>query len=264
MPRAKRQKTGGVEAATQQAESAIPHFLRLPVELFDMILEYYPEPPEDSVILTNAIGVDAKYGERGQLLRALSGTCRALRNKCLPLAWEHIEACVIYPEKGTWYKQVSKRLQSVSEVLCNCPHLTQHVRYGNIRSYGYEGKTDIFLISVATVTLTRCSTDTVLPAFAECLGVLPNLHTLRIIHAHSQMTTALKNSFEGKQYPQIRKIILPSCAHNILRACPQAREVICNEDDGSKLITAIASACKNVESLHYVHGGAGTLKRKLS
>ena len=51
---------------------------------------------------------------------------------------------VVYPENGSWYKQVSKRLQSVSEVLCNCPHLTQHVRYGNIRSYGYGGKTDIF------------------------------------------------------------------------------------------------------------------------
>ena len=69
------------------------------------------------------------------------------------------------------------------------------------------------------------------------------------MHAHSQMTTALKNAFEGKHYPQIRTIILPSCAHNVLRACPGVVEVICSDHDGSKLLTAIAKECRNVEVL---------------
>ena len=63
------------------------------------------------------------------------------------------------------------------------------------------------------------------------------------------MTTALKDAFHSKQYPQIRTIIVPSCAHNILRACPNVVDVTCNEDDGSKLLTAITKECKKVEVL---------------
>ena len=129
---ATRQKTGNNEAAIELVESTIPHFLRLPVELFDMILEYFPELLPDSFIRKNYVAVGSKYAERGQLLRTLSRTCRALRVKCLPLAWEHLEACVVYPNKGVWQRQVSKRLQNISELLCRCPHLTQYVRYGDL------------------------------------------------------------------------------------------------------------------------------------
>ena len=117
----------------------------------------------------------------------------------------------------------------------------------------YESQSRHKLTSVArrvvTVSLTRYSVDTILPAFANCLSHLPNLHTLRVCHAHSQMTTALKDAFHSKRYPQMRTIIVPSCAHNILRACPNVVDVTCNEDDGSKLLTAITKECKKVEIL---------------
>lgn len=114
----------------QRIKSSIPHFLQLPIEIFDMIIDYYyPEIPE-SVIIENHIGVNPKYGERGKVLRALSRTSQALRNQCLSRAWEHIEACVLYPEDthGVWYKQVSKRLENVSNGLTECPHLAPYVR----------------------------------------------------------------------------------------------------------------------------------------
>lgn len=103
------------------------------------------------------------------------------------------------------------------------------------------------LSRTVTVSLTRCSTLTVLPAFAACLRALPNLHTLRIMHAHSQMTSALKSAFESVELPQIRTIILPTCAHNILRSCPNIVDLTCNEDDGSQLISAMAKSSQNVE-----------------
>lgn len=67
------------------------------------------------------------------------------------------------------------------------------------------------------------------------------------------MMTPLKEAFEGKRYPQIRAIILPSCAHAILRACPEVRDVTCNEDDGSKLLTPMTKECKHVESISGIH-----------
>lgn len=75
------------------------------------------------------------------------------------------------------------------------------------------------------------------------------------------MTTALKTWFEGKQYPQIRTIILPSCAHNVLRACPKVTRVYCNEDDGSKLVSAINDACTKVERLQGIRANGSIMKR---
>jgi len=69
------------------------------------------------------------------------------------------------------------------------------------------------------------------------------------MHAHSQMTTPLKAAFEKRSFPQIRTIVLPSCAHNVLRVCPNVTRVTCNEDDGGKLLTAIQAGCKKVEAL---------------
>lgn len=127
---AKRRRGDNQQSSTPIAEPYNVLRLRLPLELFDMILDYFPKIPE-KVILRNPIGVAPKYGERGKVLRALSKTSRLLRNAYLSLAWEHLDGCVIYPEAthGVWFKQVSKRLERVSKGLMKCPHLVQHVRY---------------------------------------------------------------------------------------------------------------------------------------
>jgi hypothetical protein len=78
---------------------------------------------------------------------------------------------------------------------------------------------------------------------------MPNLHTLQIVHAHTAITTHLKNGFEGFSLPNVRKIILPAQAHEVLRCCPEVRHVICTGWDASKLVSAIAKCCKKVEIL---------------
>lgn len=115
---------------------------------------------------------------------------------------------------------------------------------------------------IVNVVLTRCASDEVLPSFARCLEALPNAHTLQVLRAHTQMTTHLKNAFEGRSFPAIQTVILPSHAHNILRCCKEARVVICNFGDGSKLISAIAKECKNVERLEGISPDMNMLKRK--
>jgi len=78
------------------------------------------------------------------------------------------------------------------------------------------------------------------------------------------MTSHLKEHFEGHRFPAVRKIILPSCAHNILRCCPEVRVVICNKYDGGKLITAISKECKKVEVLEGFIPDENMMKRQLS
>ncbi|KAG6817168.1 hypothetical protein H0H87_012129 [Tephrocybe sp. NHM501043] len=115
--------------------------------------------------------------------------------------------------------------------------------------------------STASVALTRCQYITVLPAFVQCLLALPNLNTLQILRAHTQMTTHLKNAFEGHVIRQVRTVVLPNYAHNILRSCPEVRSVMCNYGDGGKLVTAIQKVCKKVERLEGFKPDENMMKR---
>lgn len=112
-----------------------------------------------------------------------------------------------------------------------------------------------------TLSLTRWSTEKVLPQLASTMSSLPNLRNLRILHAHTQMTTALKQWFEGKQYPQIKSIILPAYAHNLLRACPAVEDVTCNREDPSKLLNAIIKECPKVQRFMGLSASNTMMKR---
>ena len=103
---------------------------------------------------------------------------------------------------------------------------------------------------VVTIGFNKCSYDSLLPAFADCLACLPNTHTLRIVYAPKETSKALQHVFEEKVYPQICKVALPSDAHQILRCCPNVTEVVNNgSDNGKRLVNTIAYACKHVEVL---------------
>jgi hypothetical protein len=118
-------------------------------------------------------------------------------------------------------------------------------------------------LRIVTVTLTRYKTTTVLPPFVKLLQSLPNVHTLQVPHAHSAMTGALKTAFEGSSFPSIRTVIMPTCAHEILRCCPETRDVTCNEGDGGRLVSALADAgCSQLEVIRYVSPGPVMLKRE--
>ena len=50
-------------------------------------------------------------------------------------------------------------------------------------------------------------------------------------------------------FPQITTIVLPSCAHNILRSCPNIKDIENIEGDGTRLAGAICKECPRVERL---------------
>jgi len=112
-----------------------------------------------------------------------------------------------------------------------------------------------------SVSLSRYSTATVLPACVRTIKALPNLHTLQIIRTHDRMSNTLKEAFDGHVFPQVRTISLPSHAHHILRCCPEVRTVICNTRmDASALVSAMAKVCKKVEEVQGFRGLENVMK----
>ena len=64
------------------------------------------------------------------------------------------------------------------------------------------------------------------------------------------MTTAVKNGFEGKRFPSVRRISLPCSAHEIIKSCPNVEEVICTEGNGSTIVGSIIKGkCQQVQVL---------------
>ena len=64
------------------------------------------------------------------------------------------------------------------------------------------------------------------PAFVECLGSLPNLHTLEIARAHNGITTPLRNALKRVQLLQIKTLTIPPTAHPLLRHCHNVEDVV--------------------------------------
>jgi hypothetical protein len=220
----------------------------LATELLLEIISYFPKVPGRVWVAEDCPCLPTLYCKRPDVLQALSQTCRALRKFFLPLYWENLDVCT-NRLGGAWHLHVSSTLEARSIGLCRRPDLAAHVRYGgdSFINYVLLTVTHYSRNSNVNVILTRCSTDTVLPEFVRCLGQLPNVQTLQIVHAHTQMTTVLGQYFENLSLPSVHTVVLQAHAHNILRCCPEVRTVICTEGEPSKLVSAIRHACPKVE-----------------
>ncbi|KAF9032455.1 hypothetical protein BDZ89DRAFT_1063360 [Hymenopellis radicata] len=147
---------------------------------------------------------------------------------------------------GDWTKYLPDDLERKSKVLLKLTHIHPLVR-------------------TVRVLLTRRRTPEVLGTFAKCLEKLTSVTKLEITHAHTAMTTHLKNAFEGYTFPSIRTAILPAQAHNVLRCCTGVRSVTVNDmnHECSKLITAIGAACPAVEEVVDFHLDTGNNLKSL-
>lgn len=101
--------------------------------------------------------------------------------------------------------------------------------------------------------------------FARLLEVLPKVHTLEVLRTGALAPQGLETCFKGKTFPTIQKVVLPTRAHEILRYCPKARDVTCNEGDGGQLVNALVHTGRsNVEVLRGVTSRPVVMKRALN
>ncbi|KAJ7735646.1 hypothetical protein DFH07DRAFT_779936 [Mycena maculata] len=200
----------GSSGSTRPSQNSSAGLLAMPVELLHLTATRWGS--------CLGAGISLSLGQSPRLIPDISPSPPHLSAHALRM-----------PGHGAaFYKYLGDFLKRTSEGLAREPRLLACIRTVN-------------------VVLTRYSSAEVLPPFARCLSQMPNLHSLQIIHAHTKMTTHLKNGFAGCSIPSVRKIILPSWAHEVLRCCPEVTHVICTGGDSSNLVSAIAKSCKKVE-----------------
>ncbi|KAG6375871.1 hypothetical protein JVT61DRAFT_2735 [Boletus reticuloceps] len=166
---------------------------------------------------------------RTSTLRALSQTSRLLRSRCLAMAWQNLELCgeKLLKYKVAFYDAFGAATEIAIRVLEACPYLLP-------------------FIQTVSVILTRYRYTEIIPEFAACLATLPNLSAIHVVHTEYRLKTTIRNAFRGIRLPSVRRISLPSLAHEIIRGCPNVEEVVCLADEyegGGRIIQSLAE-CK--------------------
>ncbi|TFK76188.1 hypothetical protein BDN72DRAFT_830725 [Pluteus cervinus] len=154
--------------------------------------------------------------DRQIVIRILSQLCRSFRHA-------NIEVCTVKEE--TWAKRGS-RIKGIDGVRYAAWQkelaydLINQLETVTIRNPQYAAH-----VQNVSVIITRFSLPTVLPEFARCLSLLPNLATLQL---HSEVPSIfnfhhnipLQKAFRGYKYKGIRTLVIPPSNIGILRACP--------------------------------------------
>ncbi|KAG6876784.1 hypothetical protein C0993_000445 [Termitomyces sp. T159_Od127] len=247
------------DAAPEPVPKAVGVVFELPNEIWLEVLSYFCSVRVPTLKVPHAPLLSSSTLERAHALRALSQTCRA-RAVFLPQLWERLEVnpCASFAN-ATPIPRVNRLLSLWSMVQIHRPSSRK-------RSRGLAHSPDHAKhVRTVSVALTRCKAPTALAAFAQCLKALPRLHTLQILRAHTQMTAHLKRALAfaplALALPQVHTVVLPTHTHNVLRACPAARAVMCNCGDGGKLVGAIANACREVRVLRGFEPDVNMMKR---
>lgn len=231
----------------------------LPSELISIVLSHFrcigpstdirtwsETPAEDHSDIDSGPTLSAKYLERSDALRSLSQVCREYRSLFLPLLHERLEACITSRPRDT---QAAVNTTAHDKG----PAFYRHVGEALERKCGgYKANPTLAdMLRIANVSITRYKTATILSTFALALPSFTNLHTIHILHAHTQMTTHIQKSFSGQDItlPSIRKLIIPGMCHELMKVCPEVRSVWCTTEGGSKLVGVMGKFCKKVEEV---------------
>ncbi len=87
--------------------------VKLPPELFDEIISYFPTIPSNFYAAAAPEPVPSdEYCERTIVLRALSQSCKALRHVAFTRQWDRLDLCFV-PDRvrSVWYKYVNDNIR---------------------------------------------------------------------------------------------------------------------------------------------------------
>ncbi|KAF9527088.1 hypothetical protein CPB83DRAFT_856711 [Crepidotus variabilis] len=216
-------------------------FAIFPNELLLQILDYLPPftPP-----VANYGRGDAAievHNTRRSALRALSQTCRSLRQFFLPYAWEYFE--------------IYRGLELPGHIL-DWPGY-EHAQQTYARAL--ENQLDLVTINIPNlassvvcmdITITEFNIDYALKHLARCLPLLPNLHTLRLYQGNvDHRLGPAKSAFRGCKFPQIQKIIFSVSFYPLISCCTEAKFIDSIEAHINSKFLKYSAPCSKLERM---------------
>ncbi|KAJ7615952.1 hypothetical protein FB45DRAFT_935010 [Roridomyces roridus] len=195
----------------------MPSLLDLPNELLTEVAKHFPRVYS---------GMDArKHGVRSDqfegidTLRALSHTCRILRNVCRPVLWQHVQA--------VYNSRTRPQRRGLTRIL-------ERRMAGLLKKSASSVRPHICSLSISFIecSMTNWAWEPI-SGFLRALASLPNLRELTIVDAPEnwwQMQHVFKAGWEGKVYPSVLSLGIPPELAPMLRCFPNVQTLMqCNE-----------------------------------
>ncbi|KAK7055545.1 hypothetical protein R3P38DRAFT_2847741 [Favolaschia claudopus] len=205
----------------------MPSLPDLPTELLMEIVKQYPALylEIDALIC----GMAAQQFTRNDIIRALSQTCRTLRNIFLPILWERVYAVFTERTRQRKTKKRSKMLERRMIGLRKTPYIIPHIR-------------------ALSVTLEECDMDNWEPMaeFIRALNVLSSLEDLAILKVPSAMLGVFRKSMEGKEFPSVQRLAVRDMLAEIIPCFPNVHTFTFEGYNSSHVESSNASQCSKI------------------
>lgn len=99
----------------------------------------------------------------------------------------------------------------------------------------------------------------------QCLLALPSLRALGIMDHRSIVTEKIRNVFKNKpDFPNIKKVTVPVCAHPMLGRFPGVEEIVCYRCPSKETIHKSALCSARVSYARKMTGGMEPVLKSIS
>ncbi|TFK75069.1 hypothetical protein BDN72DRAFT_892429 [Pluteus cervinus] len=231
-PKLKRRRKPNLGHKPQRAPQAIgpPNltgFADLPPELLLEIVDHLPRFPVPCNYLESPL--KSEIPTRQATLLILIQLCRSFRQTLIPYVWEEIVLCSVragqmHPVDYRWRAHTCRVKQKGYCDSCEKPLAYDIMaQLATVRFRDPEYATRVQTLSIF---IPRYSWKTILPEFAECLSILPNLKTLQLHFTHYWYAPlfgqATQKVFFKYQYTSIQTVVVPGVPGSmaLIAVCP--------------------------------------------
>ncbi|KAJ7622334.1 hypothetical protein FB45DRAFT_1091204 [Roridomyces roridus] len=221
----------------------MPSFSSLPPELLTEITKYHPELLID--VDARIQGLPPNEFAGIDTLRALSHTCRSLRQVTLPELWKRVHTITDArkPERSgwqrddRWFRPHSKMLRRRMIGIEKTPYVAPSVRS-------------------LTISLIGCNMYTWEPVahFVRVLGLLPNLRSLTVLNVLTDIVDLLDSTFKGRTFPTIETLAIPPIMAALLPYFPNVHTLIpCGNLNATVKEILLSKSREVYEHVHTIH-----------
>ncbi|KAK0471504.1 hypothetical protein IW261DRAFT_1612060 [Armillaria novae-zelandiae] len=199
-----------------------------PPELLSEIFSHLQQLPLTFYFVTSyvRIRINHRYAERNKSIRALSQTCRALKDVLQPWVWQRLDCCFM-PEtaRSTWHNYAMENLQRKAEGMKSMPVEIQR----NVR--------------IITIILSTHRVAETFPALRGLLEALPQLQTIHVLKCDSPVL--FSKALNGLLIPTVKTLVTPTeTAKGLTLACPNTTHIRCAGGVGGSVVQGLKSVKK--------------------